>query len=91
MIASSTSTPTQFTPQSLQNLLTAEPQATEQTRDAVAALSPVAINEFALRFNAAVIEMLASQGNSNSSPLGKKLKAYSTAGVAPIKATSRFV
>ena len=90
MIASSTSTPAQLATQTLQNSLTAGAQATEQTQVA-AALSQIAINEFALRFNAAMIEMLTTQGAPTPSPLSKKLKAYSAAGVASIQATSRFV
>ena len=91
MIANSTSAPPQFATQTLQNSLTADLHATEQTRVAAASLSQVAINEFALRFNAAMIEMLTNQGVSDASPLRKKLKAYSTAGVAPAGASSRFV
>ncbi len=91
MIASSTSTPFQFAPKTLQNPLTAETQTADQPLVASAALSQTAIDEFALRFNAAMIEMLAAQGRSDASSIGKKLKAYSTAGVAPVKAASRFV
>ncbi len=90
MIASSTTTPSQLTTQNLQNSLTAEASATERS-PVVAALSQAAVNEFALRFNAAVFEMLATQGVSSASPLSRRLKAYSPAGVAAVAATSRFV
>ena len=91
MIASSTSTLSQIATPNLQNPLTADAQATEQTQAVVAALSQIAINEFALRFNAAMIEVLTAQGVSNASPLSKKLRAYSGVGAAPVKTTSRFV
>ncbi len=92
MIANSTSTLSQFATPVLQNSLTADTQATESTqRTAAAALSQVAINEFALRFDAAMIEMLAAQGVSNASPLSKKLKDYTSPRIGPVKTTSRFV
>ena len=91
MIASTPSPFAQFATPILQNTLTADIQASEQTRVAAASLSQVAINEFALRFNAAMIEMLTAQGVSNASPLGKKLKAYAAPSVAAVEATSRFV
>ena len=50
-----------------------------------------AINEFALRLNVALIEMLNAQGVPNASPLSKKLRAYAAAGTAPVQTTSRFV
>ena len=90
MIASSTFSLAQQTSQVLQNTLPADAQTTEQSRAASPLISQVAINEFALRFSSAMIEMLANEGVSPTSPLSKRLKAYAAAGVAPVGAASRF-
>jgi hypothetical protein len=92
MIASSSSSTSLFSIQALQNSLTADTQAAETPQVVASILPQKAIDEFALRFNAAMIEMLNTQGVSPSSPLSKKLRAYTTAGVvAPVQGTSRFV
>ncbi|WP_158747201.1 hypothetical protein [Acidisphaera sp. L21] len=91
MIANSTSPVSQFTTKALQNSLTADTQAAETPQVAAAILPQKAIDEFALRFNAAMIEMLTAEDVSPVSPLSKKLRAYTTAGVAPVQGTSRFV
>lgn len=90
MFANSIPGVSQSTSQNLQNSLTADLSATKQTQGVEAMISQTAIEEFALRFNGAMIEMLAAQGVSATSPLSKKLRAYATAEVAPVKSTLRF-
>ncbi len=89
MIASSRSSVSHS--QGLQNTLAAADQAIEQSPVAASLIPQVAIDEFALRFSAAMIEMLAGQGVSSASPLSKRLSAYTASGIAPVTATSRFV
>ena len=91
MIASPPSALPHLAPQTLQNPLTAEDQAIENSPVVATMIPQAAINEFALRLNVALIEMLNAQGVPNASPLSKKLRAYAAAGNAPVQTTSRFV
>ena len=91
MIASTPSVaPVSATP-TLQNSLTADAQLFQKTDVARAVIPQIALNEFALRFNASMIEMLNAEDVSPASPLSKKLRAYATAGVRPARTASRLV
>ena len=91
MISSSTSTVSVSTPQSLQNSLTAVSETTESAQVVTSLLSQKAVDEFSLRFNAAMVEMLSAQGaTSQNSPLSKRLKAYASERDAPLRSTLRL-
>ena len=90
MIPSSTPGAIQSASQGLQNALPADLSATKQTQIAETMISQRAVDEFALRFNAAMIAMLAAQGAPAASPLSKKLRVYATAGIVPVRPKSRF-
>ncbi len=88
MISNSASVAPVFNAQSVQTSLTADPQTTEQALAATTLISQIAIDEFALRFNAAMFEMLNAQGaTSQNSPLSKRLKAYAAGRDVPLRST----
>ncbi len=92
MISNSASFAPVVSTQSLQTSLTADPQTTEQALAAVSLISQKAVDEFALRFNAAMVEMLNAQGaTSQTSPLGKRLKAYSAGRDVSLRSTLGLV
>jgi hypothetical protein len=91
MISNSAAALPVFNAQSLQTSLTADPKTTEQALAATTLISQIAVDEFALRFNAAMVEMLNAQGaTSQTSPLSKRLKAYAVGSDVPLRSTLRL-
>ena len=91
MISSSTSSQAISRAQSLQNSLTAVSETTESAPVANSLLSQKAVDEFSLRFNAAMVELLSAHGaTSENSPLSKRLKAYASGRDAPLRSTLRL-
>ena len=76
--------------QGLQNSLKADPEMTERALAATSLIAQKAVDEFALRFNAAMVEMLNAEGaTSRNSPLNKRLRAYVSDDV-PLRSTLRL-
>ncbi len=92
MISNSASVASVSSAQNLQNSLIAEPQTTEQALAVTAWIAQKAVDEFAQRVNAAMVEMLNAEGaTSQDSLLSKKLRAYSSKTDVPLRSTLRMV
>ena len=87
MIAS----PTSPALSSLQTAVASDTQVAEQSNVTARLVSQAAVDEFTVRFSAALLAVLANEGVSPASPVSKRLKAYAGTKVPTVSSTSRFV